>query len=118
IEELITTVCAERSWVLPAHDRDNENFYGRRITIDLASSALAWNLAAADYLLGPRLRPEARALLRENVERRVLSPFRSMIRGERKADHWLTVQNNWNSVCLAGVAGAALIEIGPAAERA
>ena len=108
IEDLVTTLCAERTWVLPAHDRKLTFFRGEQTGNDLASSALGWNLATADYLVGSKLAPAVRARLRDSVEARVLAPFRNMIRGRQQPDHWLTVTNNWNAVCLAGVVGAAL----------
>ncbi|MHC5033526.1 MAG: heparinase II/III domain-containing protein, partial [Planctomycetota bacterium] len=117
-EELARALCAERAWVMPAHDKDLANFEGRRIDIDLASSALAWNLATAGYLLGSRLSPEVRQLLRDNVRRRVLVPFEDMVSGARPANHWLTNTNNWNAVCLAGVTGAALTQVESRRQRA
>src|SRR5690606_606258 len=42
INSLITELCKERTWVLPAHDRKLTNFHGTTITIDLFSSAVAW----------------------------------------------------------------------------
>lgn len=118
IEQLAAALCAERTWVMPAHDRELKNFNGTSVDIDLASSALAWQLAAADYLLGEKLKPAARQTLRENVSRRVLEPFRAMCRGERAPNGWLSTTNNWNAVCLAGVTGAALAQAGPREERA
>lgn len=123
IEDLIASVCAERAWVLPAADEKLKNFHGEIVEIDLWSSKLAWNLAIADSLLGERLKPAVRTMLRENVDRRVLTPYLQMIRGQSPAVflhgrdepsttmHWLTTKNNWNAVCLAGVTGAALAQI-------
>jgi len=118
IEELIAALCAERTWVMPAHDGNLANFNGTSIDIDLASSALAWNLATADYLLGDRLSDTARQLLRENVRRRVLDPYRAMFTGERNPNRWMLTTNNWNAVCLAGVTGAGLALLETRAERA
>ena len=47
-------------------------------------------------------------MVRENVQRRVLQPFRDMVQGRRPEIHWLRATHNWNAVCLAGVTGAAL----------
>jgi hypothetical protein len=108
IEETLAALCAEKTWVMPAHDRSLANFRGERVDIDLGSSALAWDLATADHLLGSRLNGAARALIRREVGRRVLEPFRRMVTGEREGNWWLRTTNNWNAVCLAGVTGAAL----------
>ncbi|MDQ3813200.1 MAG: hypothetical protein M3347_04525, partial [Armatimonadota bacterium] len=118
IEQLIAAVCAERTWVMPAHDAKLENFKGTTIDIDLASSALGWNLAVADYLLGDRLGAATRQELRGNVKRRILDPYRAMFTGQRPANWWLTGTNNWNAVCLAGVTGAGLAQIESREERA
>lgn len=130
IEALIDALSAERTWVLPAHDTQLKNFNGEITEVDLVSSALAWNLALTDYLLGERLRPTVRRTLRAHVTRRVLEPYRAMINGQSpavfthghrapsRAMFWLTGSNNWNAVCLAGVTGAALALIESRAERA
>jgi len=108
LTETIAAICAERTWTYPAHDRKLNNFYGRTTEIDLRASAVAWELATADYLLGGKLPPETRRLIHENVQRRVLQPFRDMVQGRRPEIYWLRATHNWNAVCLAGVTGAAL----------
>lgn len=118
INALINSLCAEPSWVLPAHDKDLTNFKNTLITIDLFSSNLAWQLAYTDFLLGEKLEPQTRQRLRDEVRRRVLTPIQDMIRGKRKADVWFTRTNNWNPVCFSGVTGAALILVEDATERA
>lgn len=97
--ETIDGFARERTWVMAAH---------HAVVIDLRSSAMAWRLATIDRVLGDRLPTAARQTLRAEVRRRVLDPFAAMIRGERRADWWLAGNNNWNTVCLAGVAGASL----------
>ena len=118
LEKTIAALCAERTWVLPAHDARLENFRGETIEIDLGSSALGVELATANYLLGDRLSPATRELIRENLERRIFAPYRAAVNGPGKEFWWMRGHNNWNSVCLDGVTGAALAAIGPAEERA
>ena len=118
LEELITALCAERTWVLPAHDGSLVNFNGEDVTIDLASSAVAWNLAMTDWMLGSRLRPEVLVELRRKVRSRVVKPYLDMIQGKREANFWVRATHNWNAVCLAGVTGAGLIECDSLGERA
>ena len=117
IEEVVAALCAERTWVMPAHDRSLANFNGESVDIDLASSALAWNLATADWLLGERLGDATRAIIRDNVSRRVLAPYRDMYTGAREPNGWTKVTSNWNAVCLAGVTGAALAQVASRQER-
>ncbi len=118
LEAVIKAVCAERTWVYPAHDQNLDNFYGRNISIDLGSSALAWQLATADYLLGDKLSPEIRRLVRERVQQFIFTPYREILTGKRGPYWWLKGTNNWNSVCLAGVTGAALALLDSRSERA
>jgi len=65
------------------------------------SSAFAWAMACAAQLLGDRLLPETRALIRDNVRRRVVQPYLDMIEGRRPLNWWVTATSNWNAVCLA-----------------
>jgi hypothetical protein len=118
LEELIAVLCAEKCWVMPAHDRRLTNFNGTFIDVDLASSALAWNLATADWLLGDKLGAATRKLLREKVRKFVLDPCLAAYRGTRRLDGWMKTTNNWNAVCLAGVTGAALALLDSREERA
>ena len=70
-------ICSERSWLLPAHDRALENYYGKTFEIDLNSAATSWNLATADYWLGDRLSANVRQLIRRELERRTFTPLES-----------------------------------------
>ena len=107
-EEIVRELCSERTWVMPAHDRQLVNFNGKSIDIDLGSSMLACSLATADYLLADKLNPEVRRLIRDNLNRRIFQPYRDMVLGKRNKNWWMTTTNNWNAVCLAGVTGSAL----------
>lgn len=118
LQDLLTTLCVEKTWVLPAHDAKLVNFYGKEITNDLASSAMGWELSLADYLVGEKLAPTVRGQLRHEIHRRIIEPCQDMIRGKRKPDRWFTMTNNWNAVCLCNVTGAGLIQIQSRDERA
>ena len=108
LTNVIAALCAERTWVYPAHDGKLDSFYGRTTNVDLRATTVAWELATADALLGDKLPAETRRLIRANVKSRVLGPLRDMIAGRRPELGWLRATHNWNSVCLAGVTGAAL----------
>lgn len=118
LEQTIAAICAERTWVLPAHDPKLQNFYGKTIDIELGSSMLAVELATADYLLGDRLSPATRNLIHENLERRIFAPFRDAANGQRPEFWWMHAENNWDAVCYDGVTGAALATIDSPQERA
>lgn len=118
LEELLKALCAEKTWVMPAHDGKLMNFEGRGVDIDLASSALGWQLATADWLLGDKLAPETRTLLRERINHFVVEPYLAQIRGKTGLNWWLKTTNNWNAVCLAGVTGTCLVMLDSPADRA
>lgn len=117
VEALIEALASEKTWVMPAHDRRLTNFQGTFIDVDLASSALAWNLATADWMLGDRLASATRQRIRQQCERFVLAPCRAAYRGSRRLDGWMRTTNNWNAVCLAGVTGTALALVESTEER-
>jgi hypothetical protein len=117
IEETIKELCKETTWVMPAHDRGLDNFKGKQIDIDLGSSGLSWQMALTYSLLGDRLKPKTRELLKDNLYRRTLNPFKDMVDGKRKRNWWMDTTNNWNAVCLAGVLGTAVAVSNDSAER-
>jgi hypothetical protein len=117
-EEIVRAICSERTWVMPAHDRSLTNFKGTSIDIDLGSSMLAWSLATADYLLADKLSTNTRRLIRNNLERRIFTPYTDMVEGKRTKNWWMTTTNNWNAVCLGSVTGPALATIESPQRRA
>ncbi len=118
LEQTIAAICAERTWVLPAHDAKLQNFYGKQIDIELDSSFLGAELANVDYLLGDRLSPATRKLIHDNLQRRIFTPFHDAATGVRPEFWWMRANNNWNAVCYDGVVGAALAAIDSPEERA
>ncbi|MBN1807400.1 MAG: heparinase II/III family protein [Sedimentisphaerales bacterium] len=117
-EEITEIICSERTWVMPAHDRNLANFNRTSTDIDLGSSTFAWSLATADYLLADKLRPEIHQTIYNNIDKRIFEPYQDMITGKRPKNWWMTTTNNWNAVCLAGVTGAALAIIDRPEQRA
>ena len=118
LTEAIQAVCAERTWVMPAHDGNLVNFNGKSIDIDLGSSHLAYQMAMTRYLLGDKLDQATCSLIEQNITTRVISPFQDMLRGKRKRNWWMDTTNNWNAVCLANVIGAGLTILESPADRA
>jgi hypothetical protein len=99
-------ICEESSWAMPAHqapltDMDHP-------VIDLGAAGTGIDLAEFDYLVGERLDPLLAKRLRDEMDRRLFTPYLE------RHDHWWlynTAQrrvNNWTAVCNAGVMGAAL----------
>lgn len=118
IEKTLLATCDEKTWVLPAHDRGLTNFEGTQITIDLRSSAVGWTLATIDYWLAARLSPSVRERIAKELERRVFTPFEVMVTKGKPRMWWLAGTNNWNSVCLANVVGAAMAGVDSRERRA
>jgi hypothetical protein len=118
LEQTIAALCAERTWVMPAHDGGLKNFRGETVEIDLGSSGLGVELATASYLLGDRLSDATRKLIRENLERRIFAPYRAAVNGSSKQFWWMRAENNWNAVCLNAVTGTALETLDSREERA
>jgi len=118
LEETIAALCTEKTWVYPAHDGNLKSFKGETMAMDLGSTALSWELATSDWLLGEKLPLATRKLIRENLERRTFAPIREMLDGKRMEVGWLSTKNNWNAVCLGGLTGAALAILDSPEERA
>ena len=118
LEQAIAALCAERTWVMPAHDGELKNFRGETVEIDLGSAGLGVELATACHLLGDRLSNATRKLIRENLERRIFAPYRAAVNGTAKEFWWMRAGNNWNAVCLNDVTGTALQMLDSAEERA
>jgi hypothetical protein len=118
IEKLVAAFDSQKTWMLPAHDGQLRNFHGKARDIDLFSSALACDLASAEYLLGDSLDVATREMIDRNVRQRVLDPFREMVTGKRTPNGWLRVTNNWNAVCLGNVLGTALATLSDRDDRA
>jgi hypothetical protein len=118
LERYIRAVCSERTWVLPAHDPNLDNFTGRKVEIDLEQATTSWILATIRYVLGDRLSPDVRNLMGTEVRRRVFVPFLTMVKTGKDLTWWMTGTNNWNSVCIAGTVGSALTMIESREERA
>jgi len=118
IQMVLTELIHQKSWSLPAHDRGKQNIEGRNYTVDLGAAGLAHGIAQAIYLLDDKLSPQLRTDVLKQLDKHVFAPVLKSIATGNKDHYWLTVINNWNSVCLAGVTGAALAAIPDKQERA
>jgi hypothetical protein len=103
-------ICEQTTWLLPAHLPDEERIEGlpsaaepteHRVALFSARTALL--LAEVDRLLSDRLHPALRERIRREIDHRVFTPY---LEGDH---HWLHPPvGNWNAVCNAAVATAAL----------
>ncbi|MDD2598975.1 MAG: heparinase II/III family protein [Kiritimatiellae bacterium] len=119
LEEIITAYCDERSWVMPAHDSSLRTWKGEFAYADLKACEVGMMLAIIHNVVGDRLSPALRARIKTEVIRRNLEPFKKLITGtEPLTWWWITCNNNWNAVCVAGIVEAALALVETPAERA
>lgn len=117
IEEFLMDYCTFKTWVRPAHDKNLDNYYGRIVDIDLESAELSLVLSATLYILDKNIDIAVQKKVKENIEKRVLLPFKRMVLGSEKENWWLRGTNNWNAVCLNGVVSSALTLIDSKEER-
>ncbi|MEV0164236.1 heparinase II/III family protein [Nonomuraea fuscirosea] len=104
LDDLLWSVCDERTWVLPAHesqDRPGEAF------VDLFAAETGHTLAEAAVLLDGLADPRVLARVREEVDRRVLRPLYA----DPAPMWWESARHNWPAVC-AGAAGMAALALG------
>lgn len=118
IEETLRAYCGDKSWTLPAHDRNLDVFHGKAMSIDLHSSNLTWKIATTCYWLGDKLSPEVRQLVRQELDRRTFAPYLDAVLRKGRGAYWHAATHNWNAVCTAGVVGAALAMVDSRQDRA
>lgn len=120
LESDIHAICNEKSWNLPAHDKNLNDFYNRSHHAALFSTEIAANLAYTDWWLGEKLSPEIRAEIRRETNRRIFGPYWPVVRNGVIPDGfwWVRGRNNWNAVCHDNLIRAALILLEDRRERA
>ena len=126
IVEYLDAICAERTWVAPAHDETLAAFNGAN-KIDLFSAMRAFELAQTCSWLREKLPPDTVAKVKAELDRRVLAPYLYLARNyedEAKRSEvepnrrWFDGKWNWNSVCHSCVVRAALALVDDAKKRA
>ena len=105
--EGIEAICRQKPWSIPAHDRDLHNYKGTNYDVDLVVATEGNAFAQCLYLLDDKLPIESRALAMCAFREKIFRPIYRCLENN-KPFWWFTMTNNWNSVCLAGVTGAAL----------
>lgn len=104
LEEVLTEICKEECWALPAHVNRAEDS-NWRIYIDLFAAETAQALAEITTILESKLSEEIRMLVRENVYRRVLDPF---YKSDAPYSYWENCEHNWCAVCAGSIGSASL----------
>ena len=117
IEKVLLELTQQKAWTLPAHDADLGNFNNKEFTVDLAAASNGFEYAQALFMLGDKLSSETKQIVIAKLYERLFNPVKkSLLTGQGHT--WLSRTNNWNSVCIEGVCGAALAVIKSPIERA
>ena len=103
LEEVLDGICEEECWALPAHINRKEDPQWS-ICVDLFASETAHALSEIISGLKGRLPSALCEKVRENVFRRVLTPFMNAAAPYAK---WEGGDNNWNAVCCGSIGCAA-----------
>ena len=120
LSEYLEAICAERSWMMPAHDKGLRTFDGKEFGVDLGASARANACAWIVSTLRGSISGVLSFKVKKEIERRVFSTYRSC--WNRKSGFaplgWFAGPANWTAVCHCGVVCAALAVIEDRADRA
>lgn len=114
IEEVLAGILEQKTWVNPRNYLKKNH----QSLVELACAQYAQNIAQAMYLLNDKLSAKTREKIAETIQKRMFEPILATLEG-KNADHgWLKSTNNWNAVCLSGIAGTALTILPDKKERA
>ena len=118
--EYLETLCAERSWVYPAHDYALKTFDGKEFGVDLGASARAQSCAWIVSVLKGTLPGVISMKVKKEIERRIFSTYRSCWSRTSKFSPlgWFNGPANWTPVCHCGVVRAALSIVEDRMDRA
>ena len=99
LEDVIYAILGEYTWCLPAHQPNITDDIPDHLDLFACETGSAFG--EIEFLLGPRLSPLIRTLIRKETQRRVLDPY---LAGRKF--WWQTANNNWAAVCCGAVAVA------------
>ncbi len=112
IEAQLLELSKQPSWVLPAHDRNQEIIDGKAQYLELRSANLGYDIALTLEWFGDKLDPAVRGAIEAALKQKVIEPVFAVL---EKNDplitlrhSWRTMAMNWNAVCTAGSTGAVL----------
>lgn len=104
LEDVLTDICSEECWALPAHvnRRDNSDWF---LTVDLFAAETAQALSEIISILNEELSLNVKELVSLNVKRRVLEPFYN---SKAPYDTWEYSTHNWCAVCAGSIGSASI----------
>jgi len=110
IESMLQRMLSLGTWKKPQSSGkvDKDYWYGRKHFVDLAIAQRSFNVATADYWLQDKLNSDLREKLRKHIREDAFDPYLKRLNTPGEEWWWMTAGQNWNTVCHAGVVGAAL----------
>ena len=123
IADYLRTLCSERTWCMPAHDRQLKAFKGEEQNVDLGAQSRAFICAFTVYVLRGRLPEDVERLTLSELERRIFAPLRERFTKAKSGRDcgpmwWIQGPANWTAVCHSGVTRAALAVLEGREDRA
>lgn len=104
LEDVLSEVCGEECWALPAHVNRSADANWRN-TVDLFASETAGTLVFLGTSLTEELSAEIREKCLTEAEKRVVAPF---FASQVPFAHWEVCEHNWNAVCVGNIGSAAI----------
>ena len=104
LEGVLSEICQEECWALPAHVNRTKNANWRN-NVDLFASETAGTLAELAVKLETVLAATCIQKCKEEVLKRVVEPFFAV---EAPFAHWERCEHNWNAVCVGNIGSAAI----------
>lgn len=101
LADIIWNICDFESWSIPAHVAEELTVEQRRRNLDLCSCIMGYRLSEIVYLIGDKLPELVVKRVKAEVRYRIIDAFKDADKEERY--FWLTGNNNWPAVCIAGV---------------
>lgn len=122
IKRYLEAILDEKTWTVPAHDRNLDSFEGRKPLIRLFSAQRAWVVAYAIDWFGEVLPPDLVARAKAECRHRIVDPYLkacgSLEQVAETGCSWFFGSANWTPVCHAGCVATALILAEDRRERA
>ena len=100
LADIIWGICDMESWSIPAHVAETLSIEERRHNLDLCSCIMGYRISEVIYFVGDKLPELVTRRAKAEVQFRIIDSFK-VAKPERY--FWLTTNNNWAAVCVAGV---------------
>ncbi len=97
LEEIISVICDEFTWVLPAHNLIKEESRFDYTIIDLFSSETGFYLAETAYVFKDKLSNDIKMRIKISLEDKIVKNY------ESRTFNFDSLENNWAAVCSASV---------------